>query len=197
MFEGVDGSGKSKQSELLAEALSQEGFRVILTHEPYKAVDLRSRKDIEPQDRQRKYIEDRKCHLEEVIIPNIKAGKTVVCDRYFLSTLAYGASEKIGENDIILWHEEILKEHFILPDIIFIMDIPADEAMRRVDKRNSKENKDYSYFESMERLARVREAYLNIYKNNKYNLNLFFIDGRLPIENVHEQVLDKALKLFK
>lgn len=197
VFEGVDGSGKSKQSELLAEALSQKGFYVTLTHEPYKAINLRSRKDIIPQDRQREYIEDRKHHLEEVIIPNVKDGGIVVCDRYFLSALAYGVSEKIEEDNIILWHEEILKEYFILPDIIFIIDIPADEAIERIDKRNRKKNKDYSYFESVEKLARVREVYLDIYKNNKYNLNLFFVDGRLPIEAVHNQVLNKTLELFK
>src|SRR4030043_67748 len=101
VIEGLDGSGQSTQTGLLRDFLIKKGQEVILTKEPTRDSEagkkikeiLDEKIRIEPQKLQDLFAQDRKEHLEKLIVPALKEGKTVISDRYFFSTFAYGAAD--------------------------------------------------------------------------------------------------------
>lgn len=194
IFEGIDGSGKTTQARLLIGKLGQKGHSIVFTHEPYKNVDLKYMEDLEPLERQRLFVEDRREHLEEIILTALELGKVVICDRYFFSTLAYGISEDIELEKLIAMHEEILGDKFILPDHIFILDVPEDEAIARLIGKKLP----LGHFEKIEKLKKIRESYAKLCdKKELFNVGIDCFDSRQPIDAVHEQILNKTLELFK
>ena len=96
VVEGLDGSGKSAQVDLVIEYLRKNGKDVVVTKEPTtdsesgRKVRQALKKEIfvEPLELQALYVQDRKEHLENKIIPALKAGKFVITDRYFFSSFA-------------------------------------------------------------------------------------------------------------
>ena len=99
VFEGPDGSGQSTQAELLRVALWSKGRQVLVTKEPTKESEaskkisdaLNKRISITPEEFQKLFVEDRRDHLLKTIIPALERGTFVISDRYFFSTLAFGA----------------------------------------------------------------------------------------------------------
>mgnify|MGYP001597143624 CR=1 FL=1 len=126
VIEGLDGSGKSAQVELLTNFLRQQGKKVFLTKEPTIDSDagrkiklvLKEEIKIESLGLQKLYVQDRKEHLENRVIPALKDGKFVVCSRYSFSTFAYGASEGLNLDMLIK-----MNEFFLLPDLTIIINI--------------------------------------------------------------------------
>ena len=103
-FEGIDGSGKSTQARLLADYLSGKGTNVFFTREPGEGIvsglkairtEILDRRDIdiEPYAELCLFCADRAQHVRELILPKLRDGYTVICDRYYDSTLAYQGSE--------------------------------------------------------------------------------------------------------
>ena len=140
VIEGLDGSGKSAQVELLVSFLESNppaggGKKVILTKEP--TIDseagrkvkqaLKKEIKIEPIELQSLYIQDRKEHLENKIIPALKEGKFVVSSRYAFSTFAYGACDGLDMDLLIK-----MNEHFLLPDLTIIIDVSAESCVQRI-----------------------------------------------------------------
>lgn len=194
VFEGIDGSGKTTQARFIIGKLGEMGHSIIFTHEPYKNVDLKYMEELDPIERQRLFIEDRKEHLEEIILPALALGKVVICDRYFLSTVTYGISEGIEMEKLIAMHEEILGGNFILPDKIFILDVPEGEAMARLISKKLP----LGHFEKEEKLKKIRESYIDIcQKGELLGVSIDCFDSQQPIDAVRDQVLDKTMELFK
>jgi len=179
VFEGLDGSGQSTQAELLREHLEGLGNKVILTKEPtidseagrrIKKV-LSHEEKLEPETLQELFNEDRKEHLENLIMPALKDGKIVISDRYFFSTFAFGS---LGCN--FDWLLKINND-FILPDLTFILDVRPEVSIERIKKRG----KTAEFFEKFEILKKVREAYKTF--PEKFE-DVYLIDGEKPISEV-------------
>jgi len=115
IIEGLDGSGQTSQVSLLKDFLIKKGYQVVATKEPTRDSEsgrrikkiLEEKIDTDPLELQKLYAEDRKEHLEKIIIPALKEGRAVISDRYFFSTFAYGKAhgadldELIKMNDIL------------------------------------------------------------------------------------------------
>lgn len=182
-FEGLDGSGQSTQANLLALFLRKKRYLVVLTKEP--TLDSRAGEKIrkildreiqvEPSELQQLFAQDRKEHLENLIIPNLKKGKIVISARYFLSSLAFGSPESDME-----WLIK-LNSDFILPDITFILDVPPEVCLERIRKRGKKRN----LFEEKERMTQALENYRLL---SKRFINTYWINGNLPEKEVFEQI---------
>lgn len=198
-FEGMDGSGNTTQSRLLAEFLQSEGVRVALTKEPtegyvgkrIRAV-LQKRASATPLELQQMFVADRREHMSASVEPTLKSGKAVITDRYMFSTLAFGSI------DIPLEKLRAMNAEFRVPDITFIIDVQPEVALDRVHGRlaqSGKRREDAELFEEMGKLERVRENYLKV---AKLYPNVHVIDGGRPIDavamDVREVVVDK-LKL--
>jgi len=133
------------------------------------------------------FVEDRAQHLASVIEPALAAGRDVVTDRYMFSTMAFGG---------IHLGMEVLREmnaKFRVPDLTFIIDVPAEVSMERV-RRRMEENgaKRLELFEEIGKLKLVRENYLRV---AKLYPGMHVIDGDRTIEDVaadvRKIVLDK------
>ena len=160
VFEGGDASGKSTQARRIAE-LADAHF----TFEPGDTplgVDLRrwvldAATPMTPTTEALVMLADRSHHVRTVIEPTLESGRSVVCDRYFASTLAYQGYGR-GVDLAKLRAATDLAIGSCRPDLTILIDLPLDVASerRRFDDRDRFESADLAFHQ------RVREGYLEI-----------------------------------
>jgi len=184
VFEGLDGSGQSTESTFLRDFLIEKNHKVLMTKEPtiiseagkkIKQV-LEEKEKITPLDLQKLFVQDRKFHLDNIIIPSLKDGKMVISDRYFFSTFAYGVSDGLDLNLLIEMNND-----FLIPDLTFFLDVNQDICIRRVEERGIKK----TLFEKKEKLKKVYKNYKKIMKNFE---NIYFINGEPTPDKVFEEI---------
>ncbi|SMX24025.1 dTMP kinase [Boseongicola aestuarii] len=147
-FEGIDGSGKSTQSRLLHDHLTGTGLPAILTREPGGAPGAEDIRRLlvegdpdrwSPETEILLFTAARRDHLERTIQPALKAGKTVICDRFADSTRVYqGAARGDLRTLVDRLHDAVIR---IEPDLTFIIDMDPDAALARGLARNSGEDR--------------------------------------------------------
>jgi dTMP kinase len=122
VFEGIDGTGKSTQLHLLAEKLRQLDYAVVATREPTNGPYGKKIRElfvdrgaVSREEELELFIADRDQHVKEVIAPALEDGCVVVCDRYYLSTIAYQGANGM-DPDIIL----AKNQDFPAPDLAII-----------------------------------------------------------------------------
>lgn len=138
-LEGPDGSGKTTQMNLLAEALRARGFIVYTTREPggtgisdqiRKVLLDHANKAMVPRTEILLFLASRSQHTEEVIRPRLAAGEIVICDRYRDSTIAYqgyGRGVDIG----MLHSLNDFATGGLLPDLTLLLDVSAEMGLQR------------------------------------------------------------------
>ena len=144
--EGIDGSGKSTQSERIAEWLEKRtGLKTIKTFEPggwAEGKKLRefilNSKNFCAMSELLLFLADRAEHVNKVIIPELEANHNVICERYNESTLAYQSGGH--EVEFVLINELIKACRFPEPDVKILFDINPEIAFKRVRSRNSNNN---------------------------------------------------------
>ncbi|MGB9598359.1 MAG: dTMP kinase [Minisyncoccales bacterium] len=195
VFEGIDGAGKSTQSQLLYRFLKEKRIKVFLTAEPTRGpvgqlirFFLKKKKRVNRLALQLLFTADRADHLEKVILPLLKKGFWVISDRYFFSTISYGLLEI---KDFSWLHQ--LNKKFPLPDLTFFIDLPEKEALKRIKK----ERKNLSLFEKEKFLKKTRRNYLYLKKRFE---RIFIINGQQSIPEVFDEIkkiiFQKVKKIF-
>ena len=190
VIEGVDGSGKTTQAKMLTEYLKKRGYPVILLKEPTdgpkgKLIRLRLENgNVNQFELMRLYAEDRYENVINNIKPALNEGKIVIVDRYVPSSLVY---QSINGPTI----EEILEANSFapIPDIVIIIDIPEDEAVKRMLSENKKQDA----FERKEFLKKVREKYLTLPEELKKfsewaNTKFIIVNGLRKQEEVFQDI---------
>ena len=202
-FEGIEGSGKSTQVDLLKNTLEKIHFDVVSTREPgWGRVGSLIRKiildyddiEIEPIAELALFCADRAQHVQEFIRPKLSEGKIVLCDRFYDSTIAY---QGYGRG---LDPEMVKKLGFsaalgVIPTITFLIDISVNTALSRIIERPGRNRIDD---ESFEFHNRVRKSYLSLYKNQSNRI--FLIDGEKSIDDVQKEIrkiLKNRFSIFK
>lgn len=144
-FEGIDGSGKSTLSKAVYEKLLNQGFSVLLTKEPgatefgktLRKMLQESEVKIDPKAEFLLFAADRAQHIEQVVLPALKAGKIVISDRMADSSLAYQGYGRNLDKEIInkvnSWAMQGLK-----PDLTIYIKIDYETAIGRIKKRDEK-----------------------------------------------------------
>lgn len=155
VFEGLDGAGKSTQAKLLLDYFRDEKeIKSHYTSEPTPSliggiIQSQIRKDWSSSNEclQLLFCADRLYHIEKEIIPLLEKGIHVICDRYFLSTAAYGEDME--------WLLELNKK-ILLPDIVLLLNISPKESIKRI---HSNRTGGVHLFEKEEILSRVENNY--------------------------------------
>lgn len=204
VFEGGEGSGKTTQAKLLEKALKRQGLSVFLTHEPgtsHSKVCPKIRNLIlfpqEPVDKWCGFflfMADRAQHVEKFIKPALREGKIVISDRYFISTIAYqhfGFGLPLKE----VLHINKISCQNLLPDIVFILNIPPEEGIKRLKESNKK----LTSYDKAELIfhKRVNQGFIKIAHNPKrFGLkNVYLVDAGKSIEEIHKFVVSKINEL--
>ena len=186
VVEGISGSGKGTQIFTIAQYLREKDIYadVLLTREPtnsqygLEARRLRRQhKDAgeKPEDHAQEYLDlflkDRLDHLYRTVNPSLEQGIHVVCDRYMFSTIVLQQCDTLPASQIVHLHEQA---GVSIPDLTLIYDLPAEEALRRIEARNVERG----LSETLERLQRGREGYSALPSLCKsYNLVVVYAIG--------------------
>ncbi|EPX80108.1 dTMP kinase [Litoreibacter arenae] len=147
-FEGIDGSGKSTQSRLLAGHLEAVGFEVVLTREPGGSPGAEDIRRLLVEGEPGRWSAEteillftaaRRDHLERTILPALEAGKIVICDRFADSTRVYqGATRGDLRETVDALHTRMIGRE---PDLTLIIDMDPDAALERGLARGSGEDR--------------------------------------------------------
>lgn len=189
-LEGIDGSGKTTQGHLLKAALQQAGREVVLTREPTTGLigqKLRGylkgpSRHLSPAKELHLFTTDRREHVEEIIKPALAAGKVVITDRYYYSSVAYQGALGLDPNEILAQNEAFAPR----PDLVFIFTLPIPPALKRLAKKG---REGLQVSESPVYLKQVAAIYASL-KGPQFHR----VDATEPPEVVHELILDLTLK---
>jgi len=190
VFEGIDGSGLSTQSNLLKEHLFRNSKKVLLTKEPTDGLPgmlirnaLKKRLKFDETTLALLFAADRMDHLANT---NFEKYDYVISDRYYISNFAY-QSQTIPL-DFLIEINRFAKK----PDIVVFLDVKPETCLERI-----MHNRDHiELYENIEQLKIVKENYLKILAHLRTNLDLkvVSVDGNKEIEEVHKDIISALTK---
>src|SRR5208283_1298103 len=142
-LEGIDGAGKSTQLEWLADFWRARGHDLVMTREPggtalgeqLRKLLLDSKKPMHAETETLLMFAARREHIHQVILPNLEAGRWVLCDRFTDATFAYqGGGRGLGDDSIR--RLESLVQGARRPDLTLLLDVPVAIGLQRARRRN-------------------------------------------------------------
>jgi dTMP kinase len=142
VFDGIDGAGKTTQATFLADSLERLGFDVVRTKEPTNGTWGRRLREsattgrLAPEDELAAFVEDRREHVRELIAPSLAAGKIVVLDRYYFSTVAYQGARGMNVQNVLAMNEAFAP----MPDALFLLQVDPRVGLKRVASRGDVAN---------------------------------------------------------
>lgn len=199
-FEGGEGSGKSTQATILADRLSRSGRPVFVTREPGGSPAAEEIREVllsgqvaefGPLAESVLFAVARADHIDNAIQDALQQGQWVICDRFIDSTRAYQGTTA-GVSRGLINALETITVGALLPDVTFILDIPAEDGLARVEARA--EGEDLDRFESQELMTheRIRRAFLDIAEEEPGRCVV--VDASQPEAMVAEDVWETVLQ---
>jgi dTMP kinase len=195
-FEGPEGSGKSTHIQLLAGWLRKQRRKILVTREPggtafaqtLRNVLLHSKSAITPVAELLLYEADRAQHMSELILPALKRGQIVLCDRFSDSTIAY---QGYGRGlDLSLIHTlNRIASFGRKPDVTILLDVPVDQGLRKAKKKG------YDRLESagLAFHRRVRKGFLKLAQKER---SRFKIVPQQKKREATQDLIREALELW-
>lgn len=160
VLEGIDGTGKSTQVQRLAGWFRQRGREVVASREPTDGPwgrqlrESASQGRLSPEEELELFLRDRREHVDDLIRPALAAGRVVILDRYYFSTMAYQGLRGFDPAEIRRRNEAFAPR----PDHLFILDLDVDLARARIGARGDTANE----FEKRDALQKCREVFLGL-----------------------------------
>jgi dTMP kinase len=187
-IEGLDGSGKTTQAQILTERLSKS-HNAVYTAEPSNGTTgtfireccLYKEKRLPTATEALLFAADRVEHVENEVKPALAEGKLVICDRYIYSSLAYQGSAGLS----LGWIKKI-NSYALQPDFAVFIDVPPERVLERLQRKKS-------VMETLEIQRKVREVYLGFVAAGE----LILVDGDKPKDEVANALFSKVHSLLK
>ena len=186
-FEGLDGSGKSTQAELLAEAVRGTSRDVVTTREPggtplgeHVRELLLSGDEISPWAEAALFTAARAELVDRVIAPAVEGGAVVICDRFLDSSLAYqGFARGLGVDRVLELNLPAIRGQ--LPDRTFLLEIDPEVAARRVGENGDRIEREDGQF---------RQQVANAYRllAETFPQRIEAVDGTRPPEEIAKEI---------
>ncbi len=190
-FEGIDGSGKSTQIELLAKFLENLNFEVVITREPGGSVGGEQIRNLLLQGETDRWSAEteillftaaRRDHLERIILPALGDGKIVICDRFTDSTRMYqGMRGSNLRNLVELLNEKVIKCD---PDLTIIIDINPETALKRAKSRKTVEERFEDF--GVELQIKMRQGFIKLSK--EFNNRIEVVDGQQSVDELTQDI---------
>ena len=162
VFEGIDGSGKSTQLRRTAALLRARGLDILETGEPTKGLwgrkirEMARTTDRVPRETELAwFIKDRREHMRDVVGPALAAGRVVLCDRSYFSTVAYQGARGFDPATLLADSQA----EFGRPDLVLFFDIDPEDGLARVAARGGEAE---PVFEELNYLERVAEIFRSL-----------------------------------
>lgn len=196
VFEGIDGSGKSTQIQILYDTLVQNGYNPILSREPggtnlgeTLGYWIKTYPDRLPITELFLLAAARAEHVAQVIKPALDDGRVVLCDRFIASTIAYQGYAR-GLDIGLINQMNSQSSQNVSPDLTIFLDLPISTA------RSRKAGADLDVFEKEgdEFQQKVREGYISMATEQRDRWLL--VDGSLPRETICEQAWKRVQELL-
>jgi dTMP kinase len=188
VIEGLDGSGKTTQADILSKKLS-ENYKVLCTAEPSQGKIgrfirngcLYEEKRLPKEAEALLFAADRIEHMQNEIAPALAEDKIVICDRYIYSSLAYQGSAGLSLDWI-----KTINARALQPDFSVFIDVPPEQVLERLQRKKS-------VMETLETQQKVREVYLRFVEKGE----LIQVDGDKPPDEVTDDLYSAVLSLLK
>ena len=197
-FEGGEGCGKSTVLKAIKERLESEGVSVVLTREPggtpiaeqIRNVILdKGNAAMDGRTEALLYAASRRQHLVEKIWPALQEGKTVLCDRYLDSSLAYqGGARGLGIDEVLSIN--LFATEGTYPDLTLLFDLEPEQGLARIAANQNREVNRLD-LEKLDFHHQVRNNFLALAK--RYPDRYVIIDASQPLADVIEDAY-KAIK---
>lgn len=198
VFEGIDGSGTTTQVHLLAEYLDQEGYSPSVVEEPGETPLGRKVRELLLEDKGINispvaelflYEVSRSQLVREKLLAELEEGRIIISDRFALSSVAYqGYGRGIPIDQVKALNDVAIDG--VKPDLTILLDIGlADMGSRILNKKPDRIEKESKAF-----YRRVRNGYLEEIPDVPKHI---VIDGSLPKERIHKQVIKEVRKTLK
>lgn len=195
-FEGIDGSGKSTQTRLLADHLEAKGYETVLTREPGGSVGAEEIRNLVLQGDPDRWSAEtelllftaaRRDHLERTIYPALKAGKVVICDRFADSTRMY---QGLSRGDL---REKVDQLHRLMigtePDLTILIDMDPAIGLARAKGRQTAEERFEDFGQELQ--VKMRHGFLDLAQQFKNRFRL--INGNRDIDAVADDIRDAVM----
>lgn len=195
-IEGVDGSGKSTQTNLLIQHIEDldKYIDVIKTHEPWRSAEIKKKlnEDKDAYSNQFKlaelFVEDRQEHTEKLIVPSLRRGVFVIGSRYSMSTLAYQWAQGVELQKLVNLHKG---RKILIPDLVLVFTLPVKEALKRLKKRGVAKDKFEKDSEFTKKLTEKYNLLTKMAQDGEGNLpfkKVVLINANQSIKKVRNQV---------
>ena len=202
-FEGIEGCGKSTQIRLLAEHLDSLGYSVVMTREPggcrisdkIRAILLDAEHcGMSSMTELFLYAAARAQHVTDVILPALKRGDIVLCDRFCDATVAYQSAGRGIDPDTVEKLNQ-LACGVLRPDLTVLIDCDVktglDRARKRIDSNQGPREERFE-LEANEFHQKVRDSYLKLAKNAPHRF--ITVDGGGAVAAVAANIIDQVLQ---
>ena len=198
-FEGIDGSGKSTQTKLLATRLQDEGFDIILTREPGGSKGAEEIRDLVLQGATDRWSAEteillftaaRRDHIERTILPALAQGKIVICDRFADSTRMY---QGISRGNLRTLVDQL--HHLMIPydpDITILIDMDPEIGLKRAKARATSEERFEDF--GLDLQKRMRSGFLELAR--EFDTRIAVVDGNRDIPELAETIYQRVKLAF-
>jgi len=190
VIEGIDGAGKSTQAKALIRRLRSKGRPAVYFREPSRGKWGRELKrkakqagSLTPEQELDLFLKDRRENVDKNLKPALAAGKVVVLDRYYFSTIAYQGAKGLDRARIKRLNEAFAPK----PDLVFILDLGAGEGLARISGRRRKD----VLFERASYLVKVRRIFRS-FKGRRF----VHIDARQSRREIARRIFEPTLEIL-